>query len=159
MSDEVEAKETWVSAGLRYDAEDKKLFQVFFPIKDGPPDEKSQRIYKKGAFKGCFVGAVYDVTTTNEGRRVFTGGEKGPKYRRRYSDTTAEKKLCAEWEALDQGAKAEDEAARNFSHDKNMSALEESLEPVVAAMRKTNYQGRRGILVWVLGYLQRKGGV
>lgn len=152
-----EAVEIWVFAGLRYDEQDKKLMQLFYSIVDGVVDENKRHVFKKGAVKGAYGGAVYKVTTTKAGQSVWTGGAKGPKYVRRYGDTAAEKKKLAEWEALEEADRAADEAERAFKHDKNLSAFEEALEPIVQAMRKTNWQGRRAILLRVLTHLQKDG--
>jgi hypothetical protein len=112
-------------------------------------DESKSLVFAK-LTKSPHIGSIYEVNVTRTDERISAGAGKRV-------GTFSDRTKVAEWSVR---AQAFDTMRAASKHAKTLprEALEEALRPIVRAMTKTNYEGRRAILVLVLQYLDRHGG-
>ena len=107
-----------------------------------------EKVYRVKTFPTMRAGHVYTVdATTPAATQVYSKTEK---WERPWDDTAQR----VAWEAQARAFDAGQVAARQRKREETRNMIAETLEPLRAAYRKTNFQNRTALAALVLYYLE-----
>lgn len=134
-----DVKNQYVYRGQRLSTTDTLVYSFQGVDEHDVPREDASFTFKKSPVRFPAIGTVYEITESDGGKTVYTGGEKAPVRLRRISD---ESQIIA-WEAHEADSKRSHAEIQFAKREKDISLIREIVLPLRVAMARQSTFGIR----------------